>query len=106
MPEQGELIVNASYADLFGDTTHLRRDSFVIPKLVEFSELNNALQTKALALWLAVKDITAGVIYGIEITSNGGERQSRIPLVRIDTGAASIWKLVSSIKDEIGRAHV
>jgi len=98
MPEQGELIVNVPFVKLFGNTTNLRRDSFIVPKVAEFAEMDNASQTKALALWLAAKDVTPGVVYGIEITSQGSERPSRIPLVRVDSTGASIWKLVQSVE--------
>ncbi len=98
MPEQGELIVNVPFVKLFGDTINLRRDSFIVPKMAGFAELDNASQTKALALWLAAKDTTPGVVYGIEITSQGSDRPSRIPLVRVDSAGASIWKLAPSVE--------
>lgn len=97
MDSQGGLVVNASYKDLpLGP--NLPRETFILPGLEEIEVLENSSLTRALALHLQSKDQTPNVLYGIEIKSNGSERSSRIPLVRVSEATASIWKIGTGIK--------
>jgi hypothetical protein len=98
MDRQGELIVNASYRDLLAHAGSLPRETFVMPEVREFEHLENGPLTRALALHLQDVDLTPGVLYGIEIKSNGGERSGRIPLVRVNGRSPSVWKITRGIK--------
>jgi hypothetical protein len=95
---KNELIVNSSYKDFFVTPETMRRDSFILPKIADLSSLENSQLTRSLALYLQNIDIGNGLIYGIEIKSNGSERSSRIPLVRFSDKSVSIWKVASGIE--------
>jgi acyl-CoA thioesterase len=76
----------------------MRRDSFISPELNTIQKLENSHLTRSLALFLQNIDKKEGVIYGVEIKSNGSERSSRIPLVRFSDESVSIWKIASNIE--------
>jgi len=97
MNSQGTLVVNASYKDLFSNQSNIREDSFIFPKLNDLDGMENSVLTRSVALLMKNIDDKDDVKYGVEIKSNGSERSSRIPLVRITTKTASIWKIVSNL---------
>lgn len=97
MNSQGKLVVNASYKDLFSEIVSNREDFFIFPEIEDLDAMENAVLTRSTALLLAEIDSAKGAKYGVEIKSNGSERSSRIPLVRISEKSASIWKIASDI---------
>lgn len=97
MSSQGTLIVNTSYKDLFSDQFNIREDSFIFPKLDDLDKMENSLFTRSIALLMKSVDDKKLVKYGVEIKSNGSERSSRIPLVRISADTTSIWKVVGNM---------
>lgn len=98
MLNKNDLVVNSSYKDFFINPTLMRRDSFISPELNTIQKLENSHLTRSLALFLQNIDKKEGVIYGVEIKSNGSERSSRIPLVRFSDESVSIWKIASNIE--------
>jgi hypothetical protein len=97
MNGQGELIVNASYKDFFLSPQLMRSDSFIFPNIEELAAMENRVLTRSIALFLKHIDSNISARYGIEIKTNGSERSSRIPLVRISGVTSSIWKITSKI---------
>ena len=97
MNSQGTLIVNASYKDLFSNQLNIREDSFIFPKIDDMDKMENSLFTRSIALLMKNIDDNELVKYGVEIKSNGSERSSRIPLVRISAETSSIWKVVGDL---------
>lgn len=98
MLNKNDLVVNSSYRDFFINPAVMRRDSFIPPELNTIQKLENSHLTRSLALFLQNIDKKEGVIYGVEIKSNGSERSSRIPLVRFSDESVSIWKIASNIE--------
>ncbi len=97
MTSQGDLIINASYKDFFISPQSMRVDSFIFPNIEALVDMENSVLTRSMALFLKLIDSNKSVKYGIEIKTNGSERSSRIPLVRISNTSSSIWKITSKI---------
>lgn len=91
-----QLIINESYWSLF-EPGNFKIQEFLVEDLNDSD--TTAQITRNLALFLKNHDTDNNSVYGLEIKTNGSDRSSRIPLVRITPENQTIWKVVKTVQD-------